>query len=64
VNDMIATHRRHLFKSLISMSFYLSLLVINHRPRSLPHLKIKTPENSLHNFQSTYLQDELKKRAI
>jgi len=61
---MIATHRRHLSKSLISMSFYLSILMINCCPRSPPHLKIKAPENELHSFQSTYLRDELKKRAI
>jgi hypothetical protein len=64
MNDMTATHRKHLSKSLISMSFYLSILMINCCPRSLPHLKIKSPENELHSFQSTHLQDELKKRAI
>lgn len=61
---MIAAHRRHLFKSLISMNFYQSLLIIiNHCTRSLPPLKIKVSENERHNFQSTYLQDELKRRA-
>jgi len=61
---MTATHRKHLSKSLISMSFYLSILMINCCPRSPPHLKIKAPDNELHSFQSTHLQDELKRRAI
>ena len=61
---MIAPQRRHLVNSLVSMSFSESILIINNQPISLPHSEIRASKINWKEFQSTYLQDELKMRVF